>query len=488
MDENRSSTVPGPQSPDPGPLLGVLGVLALVASVWNTAASDWPQFQGPDGSGVSPETGLLRTWPPEGPRAVWAVPLGEGFGGAAVRDGEVYILDRVGGSQDVLRCLDLATGREKWTFAYDAPGRFQYDGSRTTPTVDEKYVFTMGPLGHFHCVERASPAGSTAHQAVWAKNIIRDFPDHAVPSLDRANPDLTYRLSPNGVPKWGVSQHPVLYKDTVIVTPQSVTVGVAAYARDSGELRWKSPPVGLQFFCHSSPYLTRLGGVDQVVVLSNEHLRKTPRAVVSGVDANTGQLLWTTFTPRSLNIPMPSPVKIADDRLFITGGYRYGASVLRVSKPDGQRNVPPGWATEFLWDHPTNCTPHVQNVLFYQGHLYANSFDKFHNPIEDGVMLNHGLECLDLDGRILWKTGPKRFFDSGNLLIADGLLFVLNGLTGELTLAEARPEGFKELARAKVLKARSGYAWAPMALADGKLLVRDQDELKCLEVKRPSGL
>ncbi|MCX5772621.1 MAG: polyvinylalcohol dehydrogenase, partial [Candidatus Hydrogenedentes bacterium] len=85
-------------------------------------AGDWPQFQGPTRDGVSLETGLLRSWGEAGPPVVWTFGLGEGFGSPAVRDGEVYILDRVENRQDVLRCINLSDGKELWNFAYDAPG------------------------------------------------------------------------------------------------------------------------------------------------------------------------------------------------------------------------------------------------------------------------------------------------------------------------------------------------------------------------------
>ena len=103
----------------------------------NGAQADWPQIGGPDRNGISSETGLAREWPEAGPRTLWSVPLGAGFAGAAIRDGEVYVLDRLEEGKDVLRCFDLASGRELWTCAYDAPGEVDSNGSRTPPPVTE---------------------------------------------------------------------------------------------------------------------------------------------------------------------------------------------------------------------------------------------------------------------------------------------------------------------------------------------------------------
>jgi outer membrane protein assembly factor BamB len=189
------------------------------------------------------------------------------------------------------------------------------------------------------------------------------------------------------------------------------------------------------------------------------------------VDANTGTNLWRYTTTRPYNVPIPSTVPIGNNRLFLTGGYRLGSLVLQAARSNGV------WRVEDLVAEPTNCTAHVQTPILYRQHLYANSFDSFHNNT------NNGLVCLDLAGKLKWKSGPEVTFDSGNLIIADGLIYLLHGATGELHLIEATPEAFRLLAKAKVLDAKGGQAWAPMALADGRLLVRDLHQLKCLDVR-----
>ena len=167
-----------------------------------TLSADWPQFMGPNGDGTSPEKGLLRAWPAEGPKVLWTVPVGSGYGGAAIRDGKVYILDRVGKAQDKLRCLDLATGKEEWAFAYDAPGPIKHEGSRSTPAVTDKHIFILGPFGHFHCLDKAS------HQVLWKMNILTDF---------------SVKL-----PNWSVAQSPLVYQELVVIAPQSDSVGLVA--------------------------------------------------------------------------------------------------------------------------------------------------------------------------------------------------------------------------------------------------------------------
>ena len=145
----------------------LLVTLMVSLSVAWTFAADWPWYYGPRRDSTSLEKGVLRTWPKEGPKVLWTAPLGVGFGGPAVRDGKVYLLDRDEKVGDTLRVFDLATGRALWTFAYDAPGSFMFPGSRTVPTIDGDLVFTVSAVGDLHAIN------TTTHKPVWHKNIWR---------------------------------------------------------------------------------------------------------------------------------------------------------------------------------------------------------------------------------------------------------------------------------------------------------------------------
>ncbi|MGE5610764.1 MAG: PQQ-binding-like beta-propeller repeat protein, partial [Bacillota bacterium] len=253
--------------------------------------ADWPQMRGPGRGEVSPETGLAREWPAGGPKVLWTIEVGVGFAGAAVRDGEVYLLDRVEDRQDVLRCLDLNTGKELWSVAYEAVGTLPYNGSRNVPTVDEKYVFAVGPFGHVNCVDRKT------HGVVWSAHLVNDFKD---PAVDREEPakNRAEKLMRAQVPEWGVTQSPLLYEDLVIVGPQTQKVGLVAYEKATGKVRWKSGYIGRNWYSHVSPTLVKLGGVDQVIMLAQpsdpeKAPKDAPPAIVSAVDPRTGEILWS---------------------------------------------------------------------------------------------------------------------------------------------------------------------------------------------------
>ncbi len=417
------------------------GVAAAVLVVSCCALADWPQFQGPTRDGSSPETGFARTWPAEGPKVLWTFPLGAGYGAPVVRDGEVYVLDRVNDQQDVLRCLALATGKELWTYAYEAPGNVSHNGSRSVPTVDDRFVYSVGMLGHFLCVDRKT------HQPVWAKNLLKDF-----------NVEL---------PSWGIVQEPSLYKDLVIVAPQAQDAFVAAFKQDTGELVWKTPSLGL--LGYSTPVITKLAGVDQAVMIGACKKGGGHPGVVAGISLDKGELLWT-YDGFQCIIPIPYPAALPDDRLFLTGGYRAGSAMIQVKRENGAFTVKELFKT-------AACGSQIHQAVFYKDHLYMNSNS---NEREDGML------CLTLDGQVKWKTRDAWFsttFDRGNLLLADGLIFNLDGKKGVLHLVEPSPDGYKELAQAQVFGGKE--IWAPMALSNGKLLLRNQEEMKCLDLKNP---
>lgn len=409
--------------------------LSVAAAIMATArGSDWPQFLGPDRNAVSGETGLAHTWPEAGPKLVWSTPMGPGFAGPSVSDGKVFILDRVDDQKvneqkDVLRCLSLADGKELWSFAYDAVGKYSTNGSRTTPTLDEKAVYVVGPLSHFHRIDR------TTHQPTWRKHLIDDFGGK--------------------LPTWAVSQSPLLAGDLVIVAPQSPTAGVVAYQRESGELVWKSEPIGPMSYC--SPVLATLGDVEQVVHISAQ-------GTVSGIAVKDGRILWQ-YKGWTCSIPIASPTLLGDGRVFITGEYGAGSVMLKVTAGGGVFSVQEVFRTK-------ECMSQIHQPLIYKDHIYANS---------NGNKARDGFVCLDLNGNLKWKTGNAPNYERGSVMLADGMIFAVNGQNGTLAIVEPSPTQFTLLAGAKVLK--GGQAWAPMALVNGQLLVRDQRDLKCFDVR-----
>jgi outer membrane protein assembly factor BamB len=268
----------------------------------------------------------------------------------------------------------------------------------------------------------------------------------------------------------------LLYRDTVVVAPQTQKTGLVAYDKSTGQIRWRSGYIGRNWYSHVSPSLARLCGVDQIVMLAQpsdpeKSPDKAPPAIVASVDPATGAILWTNLTPRPYKIPISQPSSVGGDRLFITGGYGLGCLFLHVSR-QGER-----WETRWQ-PQIKSVAAHIHSPLLYRDRLYVMSF-KQHGATASGLV------CLNLEGETVWQTGPELQFDSGACLVADGMAFVMHGKTGVLHLFDLRsPEAPQLLAKAKVLAAENSMVWAPLALSQSRLLARDQHQLKCFDLLR----
>jgi hypothetical protein len=414
--------------------------ILLALSVTSVVAADWPWIYGPRRDHTSEQKGLLRTWPKEGPKVLWTVPMGAGFGGPAVSAGHVYVLDRDESVGDKLRVFDLASGKELWTFAYDAPGTFMFAGSRTTPTVDGDHVYTVGPMGDLHALN------TKTRKATWRKNIWKDFGGAAE------------------LPRWAIVQNPVIHGDLLIVAPQTAETGVVAYDKLTGALKWKSPALsGIPGYV--TPSIAKVGGDDHLVMITGAvgRGRNARDGSVNGLDPRSGKVLWT-YTGWQCIIPVPPAVDAGQGRMLITGAYGAGTAMIKVDK-----NADGTYAVSELFKNP-DFGAHTQPPVMHDGHFYS------HYTINER---SDGLVAMTMDGRIKWKTDQQPPFVRGGSVLADGLLLMTDGNT-KLYLAEPNPAAFKPLASAEILE--PGDNWAPLALADGKLLVRGQKELKVLQV------
>jgi outer membrane protein assembly factor BamB len=402
------------------------GFVAVCASIAH--AGEWPRFLGPDGTGVV-EKGepIARSWPQGGPKELWSIKVGEGYGGASIAGGKVYLLDRRDNKQDVFRVLDLKTGQTVWEYAYDtSPLKASHPGSRSTPTIDGERAYTVGLMGEVHCFD------VPAKKVLWRKSLYDDFNADRVP--------------------WGFAQSPLVVRDMIVMAAPSKATGVIALDKVTGETRWKSDAFG-GCDTYTSPMLLTLDGHEQIV---NWH-----RGAIAGIDPADGKLLWTHSW--RTNRPVPQPVAMGDGRFFLTIGYGGGCAMMRVTRAaDGTWS-----ASEIFQDERSGSR--VPPALFYDGHIYTNSGDN-----------RRGLQCLDADGDVKWETVNKPDFGQGSMIIADGVIFIMDDESGELVMADASPAGYKELARAKVLGGRE--IWAPMALSDGHLVLRDMSQMKCLFV------
>jgi len=435
----------------------VMLIAAIVTITTGSTLADWPQYLGPNRNSTSDQKGLLRSWPENGPEVLWTVTVGRGYGGPVIKDGKVYLLDRDYKVGDNLRCLDLSNGKELWNFAYDAPGRVMFPGSRSVPIVEGNNVYSCGHNGDVYCID------INTHKPVWNKNVWKDF-------------------GGGRIPIWAITQCPLIYGDLLIIASQAPEAGVVAYNKLTGNIVWKTPNLGNETYV--SPAVVKIDGKDHVVMITSSTNRighpELANALgnVVGIEPLTGKILWK-YDKWHCHISVPSAVDAGDNKVLVVGGYELGAVMIKVEQQgDGSYGTTEVFRTEEFGDQ-------TKPPILHNGYFYA----------QYGTNSRHdGLACMSMDGKIMWKTGRSPDFNKGSMILVDGLILATDGAK-TLYLIEPDPSGFKPLASAEVLAEAGtnseGIAlrvggrtqnWAALALSDGSLLIRDQSRLMCVRV------
>jgi outer membrane protein assembly factor BamB len=412
----------------------IVGTLVKADGVPANLPGAWPRFRGPNYDAISLEkVTLARAWPQEGPRVLWSVEVGEGYAGAAILEGRVYLLDYDQNKQaDVIRCLSLSDGKEIWRYSYPVKIKRFHGMSRTVPAVTDKYVVTLGPKGHVTCLD------SKTGEFRWMVNLVKEFG--------------------TTIPQWYAAQCPLIDDGKAIVAPAGSALMIAVDCATGG-IVWQIPNLDKWVMTHSSIVPMEFKGSRFYIYCGGS----TEAGGVVGVSAKDGQVLWRTDEWKvRTNVPMP--LVIGEDRIFLTAGYgQYdsGCTMLRLVESDGKITA----TSEFK--HPTAVFGSMQHTpIFYNGYIY-------------GVGMDKQLICLDLQGKPVWTSTSANTFGSGPYAIAGGLLYVLND-SGILTLVEVGSSVYVQLARAKVLDGIE--SWGPMAIASGRLIVRDLTRMVCLDI------
>ncbi len=389
----------------------------------------WPGFRGARLDGVAAVSApLLKDWSGDRPKALWRVALGEGYAGAAVRAGRVYLFDYDQKKrEDAMRCLSLADGREIWRFVYPLVVKRNHGMSRTVPAVTEQYVVGLGPKCHVVCLD------AITGELKWGLDLVQDF-------------GAT-------VPQWYAGQCPLIEGDRVILAPGGPEALLMAVELATGKVIWRTPNPDDWKMTHVSILPIEFAGRRQYVYCAS-------RGVV-GVDAKSGERLWSTTDWRISIATVPTPVEVGEGKLFFSGGYNAGSLMLQLEQ-NGDQIVP---RTLFrLKARVFGATQ--QTPIFHAGHIF-------------GVRPDGAFVCLDLEGRVVWDSGPDLNFGLGPYLLA-GDVFLAMDDSGTLRMLEASPEKFHLLAGRKVLNGRE--SWGPLCLAGTRLLARDLTEMVCLDL------
>ncbi|MFW5750142.1 MAG: PQQ-binding-like beta-propeller repeat protein [Planctomycetota bacterium] len=418
-------------------------------------AGSFVAFRSADGDGIYEDATPLN-WSGGQPPILWHATAGIGHSGFAVRDGKVYIQDyEEDERQDLVRCLSLADGQEIWRNAYPQDFKPNHGYTRATPTVTADRVIALAPKAVLSCLD------ARTGERVWAINLV-----------DR------YQLK---IPAWWSAQSPLIEGDACIVAPCGVPenadrqgVLMTALSLEPGpdgepEVLWEVRNRRNWNLTHSTIHRCQLDGRTTYVYCADKG--------VVGVWADTGEKAWDTTLWQVPTATVTHPVDCGENRIFLGGGYSSGSMMIQI-----EADASGLYQARELWSlpaRPNGYGAEQHNAILYQGHLYGC------NAGNKGEVV-----CIDLDDNQLWSAGKAHRFGLGPFLIANDRFLAIDP-DGRLEMATLSPAGYELLARAQLDRKALGAdadghlhnAWAPITVVDGRLLMRDQRLIMCLDLR-----
>jgi outer membrane protein assembly factor BamB len=397
----------------------------IVSCFWTFAAcaDDWPQWLGPHRNAVTSES--VASWK-TAPQIVWHVPVGEGHSSPIVANGTVFLHFRVRGKDtEEIQAFDAQTGKVLWTTPYPrTPFKTPFgDGPRSTPCVVGKRLFAVGITGVLTCCDVAS--GKT----IWQKDLLKEF---KAPNL-----------------RFGVSCSPLVIDDKVLINVIAPGASIVAFRIENGDVAWKS---GDDPASYSSPITIGTGNQRQVVFLTQKGL--------VGLRPGDGEVLWKHPLVDLLSESSTTPVLAGD--ILLASSVTFGSIGLEL-KPTVKQ----------LWKNSELTCYFSTPVPIDQDHVYLVTGRLLPPP-------KVTLHCIDArTGKDLWTKPDVGRYHASLIRTSNKKLLMLDD-SGNLILLEPDTKQYRELARAKVC----GPTWAHAALANGKLYVRDEKELICVELGR----
>jgi len=395
--------------------------------------ADWPQWRGPDRTNISPEKGLLKSWPADGPKLLWsAKDCGLAYSTVAVVGDTLFSMgadDKA--NTEFVFARNVNDGKEKWRTGVDKYYNNGWGGGpRSTPTVDAGSVYVITGNGTIACLNAEKGT------QVWAKSMEKDLGGKK--------------------PNWGYCESPTVDGDNVICTPGGDKGTLAALDKKSGEVKWRSKNL-TDPAAYSSIVIRTIEGVKQYITMS-------PKGIVS-VAAEDGKFLWRSELGKNGTAVIPTPV-VKDNAVFATSGYQAVCGMTRVTK-DGTTFTP-----EDQYDN-RDLVNHHGGVILLGDHIYGHSNTK-------------GWVCMEFaTGKVAWNNNQ---FPKGSIACADGSFYCYSEKDGTVAKIEATPTAWKEQGRFKIpevspIRSKKGGVWAHPVISNGRLYLRDQELLFCFDLR-----
>jgi outer membrane protein assembly factor BamB len=410
-------------------------VAAVLAASGLCLGADWPCWRGPEGTGHVPAgVAVPKTLPAE-PAVVWHVPVGFGLDSPIVSAGKVVYLDHQQG-KEVVHAAEAATGKELWSAPLDEVHKDAQSapGPRCTPSADGERVYAQSCRGQLQCLSLADG------KVVWQTNFVKDF---GAKFFGETGPAV-------GASRHGYTGSPLIDGDRLLVGVGGVKgASVVCFDKKTGKVLWQSQD---DVPGYSGPVLTTIGGVRQVVSFT--------AVAVIGLDAADGKLLWRFPVSTGLGRHATTPVVVGD--VVMVSSHQAGLLGVRVTKDGEAWQAKQAWVSKPLAVNFASC-------VAAGDHLY-------------GLASPKTLFCVDAQsGQKAWAK-ESFFADSGAkgyasfLVMGENILMLTE--SGELFLLAADAKELRTISTAKAC----GRNWCNPAYADGKLFLRDEKELRCLQL------
>ena len=413
----------------------------LFGTIQTNLKGTWPRFRGSNFDNISKNSQPLKNaWTGNQPEILWSVELGEGHAGPAIYEGKVYLMDyQEVKREDALRCFSLEDGKELWKRSYKVKLKRNHGMSRTVPAVTADYILTMGPRCQVMCVKRESG------DLIWGLDLVRQYKTE--------------------VPLWFTGQCPLIDNNKAILAPGGTAIMIAVDCA-TGKVLWETPNPGSMKMSHSSIMPWTLHGKKMYVYSAVGGVLG-----VSAEGADEGRILWKS-TAWNHAVVAPAPVCFPDGKVFLTAGYGAGSMMIKVTNSGGEYQV------DVLKEYPPKdgMACEQQTPVVWNGVMLAIE------PKDAGPIRNQLIAVNPNDvTKVIWTSGKEGRFGLGPYLIADNKMFVLSD-DGTLIMIKPDSKKYIQLAQKKLFDGQD--AWAPMAIADGRLLLRDSKTMYCINVSQ----
>jgi outer membrane protein assembly factor BamB len=393
-------------------------------------AQDISEWREENRTGISAETGLMKSWPAEGPALLWSnTELTKGNSSVTFGNNSIYITG-TSGSDDILYAMDM-NGKMLWKAVMGRAWNQSYPESRATPTVEGKYVYTCSGYGDLACFD------GTTGKIIWS---------YKGSETNKG----TYG-------NWGIAEALLIDGDKIYFSPGGPETMTIALNKASGDMIWKSKSLNDKPG-YVSPILVNYAGKKMIINVSLGH--------VFGVDASNGDILWKVAHDNGSQgrdlIKCVTPL-FKDGMVYVTGGYDTGGMMVKIA--DDGKSADMVWTDKIL-------DVHHGGVVLINGYIYGSNW------------LNNG------DGNwccIEWNTGKKMWEEhwncKGSIIAAEGMLYIYDEKNGYVGLLKPNPEKFDLVSSFQIKQGSSGPFWAHPVIHNGILYVRHTNALMAYDIK-----